>query len=100
SGSTTRAEESLEGVVRNAYSGVVGKHPFSQFISTDEKELKFTEIELEMLKKIQADVRTNRYGLDVKFLGIKKLGLPESVTELVFNRMQSERALQEAVIRD
>jgi len=99
-GSITRAEESLEGVVRNTYSGVVGKHPFSQFISTDEKELKFLEIEQEMLKRIQADVRANGYGLDVKFLGIKKLGLPESVTQLVFDRMQSERALQEGKIRD
>src|ERR1043165_7315870 len=99
-GSVIRAEESLEGVVRNTYSGVVGKHPFSQFISTDEKELKFLEIEQEMLKRIQADVRANGYGLDVKFLGIKKLGLPESVTQLVFDRMQSERALQEGKIRD
>ncbi len=100
SGSTTRAEESLEGLVRNAYSGVVGKHPFSQFISTDEKELKFVEIEQEMLQRVQADVRANRYGLEVKFLGIKRLGLPESVTQLVFDRMQSERALQEGKIRD
>src|SRR2546422_10040384 len=69
SGSTTRAEESLDGLVRNAYSGVVGKHPFSQFISTDEKELKLIDIEHEMMQKIQADVRTNQYGLDVKFLG-------------------------------
>ena len=99
-GSPTRAEENLEGLVRNAYSGVVGKHPFSQFISTDEKELKFVEIEKEMLEKIQADVRTNHYGLEVRFLGIKKLGLPESVTQLVFERMQSERALQEGKIRD
>ena len=100
SGSTTRAEESLQGLVRNAYSGVVGKHPFSQFISTDEKELKFVEIEKEILQRIQADVRTNRYGLEVRFLGIKKLGLPESVTQLVFDRMQSERSLQEGRIRD
>jgi len=100
SGSIPRAEESLEGLVRNAYSGVVGKHPFSHFISTDEKELKFVEIEQEMLQRIQADVRTNHYGLEVRFLGIKKLGLPESVTELVFQRMQSERALLEGKIRD
>jgi membrane protease subunit HflC len=100
SGSTTRAEESLEGLVRNAYSGVVGKHLFSEFISTDEKQLKFVEIEQEMLRRIQADVRTNNYGLEVRFLGIKKLGLPESVTELVFERMKSDRALLEGQIRD
>ena len=90
-GSTKRAQESLEGVVRNAYSGVVGKHPFAHFISTDERQLKFAEIEKEMLERIQQDVRNNNYGIEVKFLGIKKLGLPESVTKLVFERMQSER---------
>src|SRR5262245_16074557 len=52
SGSIKQAEENLEGLVRNAYSGVVGKHPFSHFISTDEKELKFVQIEQEMLERI------------------------------------------------
>jgi membrane protease subunit HflC len=98
-GSTVRAEESLEGLVRNAYSGVVGRHPFSHFIATDEKDLKLGEIEQEMLQKVQDDSRANGYGIDVKFLGIKKLGLPESVTQLVFERMQSERKLQEDKIR-
>jgi membrane protease subunit HflC len=90
-GSTTRATENLEGLVRNAYSGVVGKHPFSHFISTDDKELKFAEIEQEMLQRIQTDARANNYGIEIKFLGIKRLGLPESVTKLVFERMESER---------
>ena len=89
--STTRAEESLEGLIRNAYSGVVGKHPFAHFISTDEKELKFVDIEKEMLARIQSDAAANGYGIEVKFLGLKKLGLPESVTKLVFERMESQR---------
>lgn len=90
-GDTRRAEESLEGLIRNAYSGVVGRHPFSHFISTDEKELKFVEIEQEMQTRIQADCRALTNGLNIAFLGIKRLGLPESVTKLVFERMQSER---------
>jgi len=98
-GSTKQAEENLEGLVRNAYSGVVGKHPFSHFISTDEKELKFADIEQEILKRIQDDATTSGYGIEIKFLGIKKLGLPESVTQLVFERMQKERELQENSIK-
>jgi membrane protease subunit HflC len=34
---------------------------------------------------------TNDCGISIKFLGIKKLGLPESVTQTVFTRMTSER---------
>ena len=90
-GDTRKAEESLEGLVRNAYSGVVGRHPFSHFVSTDEKELKFVEIEREMQSRIEADCKALTNGLNIAFLGIKRLGLPESVTKLVFERMESER---------
>jgi membrane protease subunit HflC len=92
-GSTSDAIKNLQGLVRNAYSGVVGKYPFSAFISTDPKALKFSEIEQEMLKRVQADAGANHYGIEIKFLGIKRLGLPESVTKLVFERMESERAV-------
>ena len=90
-GSVSKAEESLEGVVRNAYSGVVGRHPLSHFISTDEQELRFNEIEKEMLSRIQQDVGASAYGIEVGFLGIKSLRLPESVTEAVFKQMEAER---------
>ncbi|MDB6029527.1 MAG: hypothetical protein JWM68_5750 [Verrucomicrobiales bacterium] len=85
------AEKTLEALVRSAKKEIVGTHPFSDFISTDETKLKFGEIEAEILKKVQERVAANSYGLEIKFLGIKKLGLPESVTQNVFDRMQSER---------
>ena len=92
--SVTRLEDALSGLARSAYSGVVGTHPFSDFISTDEKQLKFGQIEQEILTRIQKDVQDKGYGVDVKFVGIKRIGLPESVTKLVFERMQAERQLQ------
>jgi modulator of FtsH protease HflC len=97
-GSESSAEQNLTGLMRNAFAGVVGKHPLSHFISVNEKELKFVEIEQEILKRLQADVGASGYGVDVQFLGIKKLGLPESVTEKVFERMKSERQLLETQI--
>ena len=93
-GSISEFEKALDGLVRSAYTGVVGSHPFSHFISTDEKQLKFTDIEAEILQRIQQDIARNEYGVDVKFVGIERVGLPESVTKLVFERMQSERQLQ------
>jgi modulator of FtsH protease HflC len=92
--SVSEFEEALDGLVRNAYSGVVGSHPFTHFISTDEKQLRFEEIEKEVLQRVQADVTSKGYGVDVKFVGIERIGLPESVTKLVFDRMTSERQLQ------
>jgi membrane protease subunit HflC len=84
-----KAEETLEGLIRSAKSAVIGKHPLLDFLSTNEAQ--FVKIETEVLNLVRAQVRTNNYGIDVDFLGIKKLGLPESVTSTVFEQMQSER---------
>ena len=92
--SVARFEDALSGLARAAYSGVVGTHSFSDFISTDEKQLKFEQIEQEILQHLQKDVQAKGYGVEVKFIGIKRIGLPESVTKLVFERMQAERQLQ------
>jgi membrane protease subunit HflC len=84
------AEPALAGLIESGKNEVVGKHPFSHFVSIDEKQLKFVEVETDILKAIQP-AALSKYGIAIKFVGIKKLGLPESVTEKVFNRMQAER---------
>lgn len=90
-GSLAAATSNLEGLIGSAKSAVVGKHPFSHFISTDPKELKFVEIEKEMLEAIQSQTQSKAYGIKVEFLGIKRLGLPEQITTKVFERMKQER---------
>jgi membrane protease subunit HflC len=90
-GSVTEAERALQEIIRDAKSAVVGQHPFNHFISVNPQELKFTEIEHEMLQRVQGRLQTNHYGIEISFLGIKKLGLPESVTQNVFDRMSKER---------
>jgi membrane protease subunit HflC len=89
-GDVEEARRNLESLAGSVKSAVVGKHPFSHFISTDEKELKFSEIETEMLTLIKAQAQA-KYGVGVEFLGIKRLGLPESITTKVFERMKAER---------
>ena len=89
-GDVTRAEQILEPIVRNAKSGVIGRHAFSDLISTNRAELKFDEIEKEMLDGIQAQAKKT-YGIQIELLGIKRLGLPQSTTSKVFERMRAER---------
>src|SRR6266545_4765040 len=48
-GSITNAERSLQEIIRDAKSAVIGQHPFNHFISVNENELKFVEIESNML---------------------------------------------------
>lgn len=89
-GDQTVAEERLEGILRDAKNGVVGQHPLSDFISPNPNELKFDRIEQEMLDSVKSKALDN-YGVEVALLGIKQIGLPQSITEKVFERMKAER---------
>ncbi|HMP81310.1 MAG TPA: protease modulator HflC [Verrucomicrobiota bacterium] len=88
--SLDRARKDLDEMIRSHKNAVIGSHRFSELISTDENQLKFTEIEGEILARVQPQALQN-YGVDVRFLGIKRLGLPESITQKVFDRMREER---------
>jgi membrane protease subunit HflC len=85
------AERVLERLLGNAKTAVVSRHALADFLSTEGEANKFAEIENQILTSVQSAVRTNNYGLEIEFLGIKKLALPESVTQSVFERMTSER---------
>jgi len=89
-GSTARAEERLDEMLLSAKRDVVGKHPIRDFVSS-EGTSKFAAIEEEILKSVQAQLQGNNYGIEVQFVGFKKLGIPESVTQSVFDLMKSGR---------
>jgi membrane protease subunit HflC len=89
-GDVAAVERTLEPVIRDAKSVVLGSHNFSDLISTNEAALKFDVIEGEMLERVQARARED-YGIEIQLLGIKRLGLPESITTTVFQRMRAER---------
>ncbi len=85
------AETLLDQWLGNVMIAVVGKHPLADFLSTTDNGVAFVGIENEILSAIQSQIQTNNLGLQVEFLGIKRLQLPESVSQSVFDRMTSER---------
>jgi membrane protease subunit HflC len=85
------AERQLGRLLGNAMTAIVGKHPLSDIVSASDNGTNFFLIENEILAAVQSEVRSQNYGLDVEFLGFKKIQLPETVTQSVFERMQSER---------
>jgi membrane protease subunit HflC len=85
------AEKVLDRMLSSAKVAVIGSHPLADFLSPGGQGNQFIAIEQEILKLIQTQAKALDYGLEVRFLGIKKLGLPEKVTTSVFERMQSER---------
>ncbi|MGA0407403.1 MAG: protease modulator HflC [Limisphaerales bacterium] len=89
-GDVLKAERNLESLVRDAKNSVIGQHPFRDLISPREEDLKFDDIESEIVEAIQSEAKDG-YGMQVEFAGIKQLGLPESNTQKVFERMRADR---------
>tara|TARA_Y100000589_G_scaffold94872_1_gene89586 strand:+ start:1099 stop:1995 length:897 start_codon:yes stop_codon:yes gene_type:complete len=89
-GDIIKAEQNLESLVRDAKNSVIGQHPFRDLISPREEDLKFNDIEEEIVAAIQTEAKDD-YGMEVVFAGIKQLGLPESNTQKVFERMRADR---------
>jgi membrane protease subunit HflC len=89
-GDSVRAEQSLENLVRNAKNAVIGSYNFSDLVSPDPSQVKFDAVEGDILKALQGPAR-DTYGVSIELVGIKQLGLPESITGKVFERMRAER---------
>jgi membrane protease subunit HflC len=98
-GSIPAAESQLESIVRTAKSEVAGRHNFSDFLSADPGQIKFTQIENEILEKARQKVADGKLGIEIKFVQIKSIELPSSVSQNVFDRMKKERDKLAAAIR-
>jgi len=90
-GSMADAQQKLEGILRSAKIAVIASNELSSLVNSDPQQLKFEEIESKIKDTVQAQLTTNNVGMSVEFLGFKKIGLPDSVTQTVFDRMKSER---------
>lgn len=84
-------EQQLAALVSTIKSGVVGKHPLSDFISASGGGSKIPAIEDQILAVVQSQVAQDNYGVKIEFLGFKRIGLPQDTTQKVFDRMTSER---------
>jgi len=90
-GSVVAAQSMLENMLRSGKNAVIGKHDLSELVNADPKQVRFDEIESDIKQFVQGELRTNNCGIEIEFLGIKRMGLPDSVVQTVFTRMTSER---------
>jgi membrane protease subunit HflC len=93
----TGAEEQLESLLGHVQNEVIGRHYFSDFVNSDKSKIKFAKIEEEMLAGLSSQAADN-YGIEVKMVGIKQLGVSEKVSDEVFARMTVERQRWAAAI--
>lgn len=84
------ASRKIRDLLENQVSLVLRTHPLSHLVNTDPQQMKFGEIEQAFLDGIKGPAAEN-YGIQVVSVGIKRLGIPESVTREVFTRMKEDR---------
>ncbi len=89
-GTVTEAENKLLSQISDTQNKVIGRHNFSEFVNNDPNQIKFDEIEQEMLAGLQGAVG-DIYGIEIGTLGIKQLKISKDVSNDVFERMKAER---------
>jgi len=88
---TNQAWTEIERYVRNSLLMVLGQHNVYDLVSVKAEELKYENIEDTTRKMASEDAR-DTYGIEIVLLKIKRLELPESVTQTVYDRMKAERS--------
>jgi membrane protease subunit HflC len=89
-GDLAAAEDRLDGLVTNAKNAVLGRYELAALVSTDPGRLKGPEIEADILADVRGTAR-ERFGVDVRQIGLKQLGLPPENVPFVFDQMRTER---------
>ena len=76
-------ERKLRTTIVTQKHAVVGRRSFDEFVSTEASQRKLADIEKEIEDAVASDAE-DEYGVDIVGFGIKKLGLPQSVTSAIF----------------
>ncbi|MEQ9454434.1 MAG: SPFH domain-containing protein [Phycisphaeraceae bacterium] len=85
-----RAEEQLNPLLREL-TAVVSRYRFDQLVNNDPSELALPEIEQAAADELRRKLEGLDYGIAIERIGIRRLTLPESTTEKVFERMRTTR---------
>jgi membrane protease subunit HflC len=89
-GTIEQAESGLDGLLRTYKNAAIGQVKFSNLINTDAAQLKLDAIEQDVFTAVQPEA-ADRYGVELQFVGLRRIGLPEAITASVFERMRAER---------
>ena len=90
-GGDEEGERKLRTTIVTQKHAVVGRRAFDEFVSTQPEQRKLREIEMEIKEAVADDVEglDDGYGVQIVEFGIKKLGLPQSVTSAIFGSMKA-----------
>lgn len=94
-GGEADGERKLRTTIVTQRQAVAGNHSFDELVTTDPARRKLREIEKEIETAVAKDA-SDEYGIEVVGFGIKKLGLPQSVTGTIFGSMKAHEQAKAA----
>ena len=96
-----KAEELLRARINETRSAIMGKHDMSEFVSLDAEQLESSHegIEREMLA-LAGPAILDEWGIEVARIGVRRISLPEEVSQKVFESMIQEREALAARYRE
>jgi membrane protease subunit HflC len=89
----------VDGYLRDSALAVVGQHDLSDLVSVDRDKLKYDAIEASIVQAAN-EKATRTYGITFSLLKLRRLELPQSAMEKVFQRMIQERNLEATKIQE
>jgi len=85
-----RANERISGRLSSQSNDTISKHRLAEFVNTDPGDMRIAEIEEEILLPLRSELAID-YGVEVRSVGLKLLGLPEGVSEYVINAQKKDQ---------
>ena len=92
------AEAQLEDILRNHQAAAIAGARFGELVSTDPSQLRYAELEARIQEGVAREAKD--FGVAVERVGIRRLALPEEITEAVFLRMRKDREALASEIRE
>lgn len=88
-GDVGKATQRLETILHTHQAAAISSTPFEGLISVDRSKLRYRQVEAALKAALQGEAEG--LGLEVEMVGIRRLGLPKTATESVFERMRKDR---------
>ncbi len=87
-----KGEAQLNNWMRGITLEVFGRYNFGQLVNVDSKKMRLAQIQDEILKELSRQAQSS--GIEIRFVGINSLNIPESISKSVFDRMIQERKVE------
>ncbi len=85
------ANDNIKPTIPDVVSQVLGRYAFSDLVNTDPSRVKLPQIEQEITDTLAQRIASLNIGVTIEHVGLRRLVLPETVTEKVFESMRSTR---------